>query len=221
MSDRWKQLFRVRSKMGWNVAKVAAMLDVTPRTVSLWEAGEGDPVMPDARWRHFILEVADEVRRNSELVVVIDENGQACDVVSDANFVDIVLSEDQANAVIASYAIDRNNVAYVHRQPFRVAYNQHVLVAAMKWDLDRHSRADTTDEALLTANRWLTRRALEAEANNPLLIKLKADIRDAKAALDAADNEPEEMRRARQDDLDTAIFALIAEIERMPKPRAA
>ncbi|WP_079434319.1 hypothetical protein [Zoogloea sp. LCSB751] len=209
-SERGMQVYRWRTTLGWDSAKVAKLLDVGPRTIGLWETGVQP--MPDARWRLFVYEVINEVNRIPQMVVVVAEDEVTpIDVVSDANYAGLAIADDGQTALIASYAIDRQtNQPRLHRQLFRVAANKHVIRAAERWESER--QVPDQDRAAYEMHRWMTRRVLQGELGNPRLIMLKQAINDAKAELDKAGDAPEDIRRERIDALDRAVGALIREV---------
>lgn len=215
ISERAAALYRIRKTFGWDAATVAGKLDVTARTVGLWETGVQD--IPDARWQLFMFLVASEIRRIPEMVVVVADDGTTpVDAVSDANYAGFADDPSGPYALIASYAVDRlTGQPRMHRQRFLKAENQHVINAAQRWDDDRRLQAHDPDKALLEMNRWLTRRILEAELRNPKITELKAAIADAKVALDQAGADaPESERRRLIGEMDAAIAALMTEVER-------
>lgn len=208
-SERGMQVYRWRTTLGWDSAKVAKLLDVGPRTIGLWETGVQP--MPDARWRLFVYEVINEVNRIPQMVVVAEDEVTPIDVVSDANYAGLAIADDGQTALIASYAIDRQtNQPRLHRQLFRVAANKHVIRAAERWESER--QVPDQDRAAYEMHRWMTRRVLQGELGNPRLIMLKQAINDAKAELDKAGDAPEDIRRERIDALDRAVGALIREV---------
>ncbi|AKZ27252.1 hypothetical protein ACPPUL_19475 [Ralstonia pseudosolanacearum] len=209
--ERGVALYRWRSCLGWDAAKVAGLLDVSARTVGLWETGV--QTMPDARWRLWMYEVLAEVNRIPEMIVVLADDGLTpVDVVSDANYAGCAELAGDPYALIASYAIDRmTGKPRLHRQRFLTAANGHVINAAQRWDDERRVEAHNPDKAMLEMHRWLTRRVLEGELRNPRLTELKQAITDAKANLDKAGNVPEDVRTRLIRELDLAITALMEE----------
>lgn len=212
-NDRAQALFKIRSALGWNAAKVAEVLDVGQRTVGLWETGA--QIMPDARWRLFMHEVMHEFEQQPQLIVVFAKDGLTpIDVVSDANYVTHQIADDGKMAIIASYCIDRvTNRPKLHKQPFEIAKNKHVLRQAIKWDSRLRPEAATGEKSALAMNRWLTNRILKAEANNPSLRVLKDAITAANDEVDLAIDAPEKERLSKSQALDSAIWSLIREIE--------
>jgi hypothetical protein len=217
---RSQYLYTIRTSVGWNAAKVASLLDVSPRTVGLWET-DTQP-MPDARWRLFMHEVANEIKRHSDLIVVFAaDHVTPLDVVSDSNYVYHRIADDGANAVIASYVINRvSNKPTVHLQRFKVEGNEHVLRAAAHWDTSLRFGASTGEESTLALHRWLTRRVLEAEHRNPRLRELKDAIATASREVDLAADASGDVLNEKLRALDTAVFALIRESEAGKRVRA-
>lgn len=155
-----------------------------------------------------------------QLVAVLASDGVTpIDVVSDANFFDIGVNDLNGTGVISSYAIDRvTQRPHVHMQRFQLAGNEHVVRAATAWKAALMVGAGTGEREMLTMHRWLTKRVLEAEASNPQLRVLKDKIAAASAAVDSAVDAPEPERRELLKALDVAVFELIAEVQRTPKP---
>lgn len=214
MRKRSECLYSIRINVGWNAAEVASLLDVSPRTVGLWETGSQP--MPDARWRLFMHEVAHEIKRRSNLVVVFAaDRVTPLDVVSDANYLSHQIANDgSATAVITSYAIDRlTSKPTVHMQRFQIEGNEHVLRTATHWDASLRFGAATGEESILAMHRWLTRRVLGAELRNPRLRELKDAIEIASREVDLDEGESEDALHAKLLALDAAVFALLRENE--------
>lgn len=211
--ERASALYAVRTNLGWSPADVARKLDVTTRTVGMWETGS--QAMPDGRWRLFLHEVADAVLKSPRSIVIVmaDDGETPIDAVSDANFYDIHENDFDGSAVISSYAIDRQTQRpYLHSQRFKQRGNEHVLRAAKAWAAGLRVGASTGEKEMLTVHSWLTRRVLEAEQVNPRLRELKNNIA---AASKAVDLEADEITRSELlKALDNAVFELIAEVEK-------
>lgn len=213
--DRAKALFRFRTHLGWDAAYVARLLDVTPRTIGLWETSE--QAIPDGRWRLFIHEVRLELANAGDLgrqliVVLADDGLTPIDVVSDRNYVSFMREGDTGH--IASYAIDRvTKQPKIHQQKFRCSLNEHVVRAAEAWEAARQATAHGPDAAMLSTLRWLTRRVLAAERENPKLRELKDAINAATLEVDAAINGPQEVLNEKLALQDRAIHELIQEVE--------
>lgn len=208
--NRGTQIYRWRVALGWSAAQVAILLGVTPRTINLWET-HTQP-MPDARWRLFVHEISRALNTNPQCVVIFAKDGATpIDVISEASYVDLAVSDDGETALIASYAIDRlTNRPTLHRQRFYVVANKHVVYATERWESARKA----TDEHCIVfeMQRWLTRQVLRRELSNPRLTVLKIAISDAKARLDNASDSPEHVRLELRTLLDRAVAALMKEI---------
>lgn len=216
--DRAKAMFRFRTQFGWDAAYVASLVDVTPRTVGLWETG--DQPVPEARWRLFMhevrLAVADATKSGRSMVIVLADDGLTpIDAVSDRNY--ISFDRDGDIGFIASFAIDRvTRQPTVHQQRFRCSLNEHVVRAAEAWEAARLATAHGPDAAMLTTMRWLTRRTLAAERENPEVRVLKDAVNAATREVDAAIDGPEDVMRAKLTAQERAIYALMAAVERTP-----
>jgi hypothetical protein len=218
--DRGNAMYRWRLQLGWDPAKVAGVLDVSTRTVGLWETGA--QTMPDARWRLWQHEVVAEVNRTPETVVVVADDGRTpVDVVSNANYAGFAEIAGDPHALVASYAIDRvTGKPRLHRQRFLKAPNAHVIAAAQRWDDERRVEAHHPDKALLEMYRWTTRRILEGELRNPRITVLKEAINEAKAKLDEAGDAPDEVHARLMRELDQAIAALMDETAKTVNAKA-
>jgi transcriptional regulator with XRE-family HTH domain len=203
-------LHRFRMALGWDAAKVAALLGVSSRTIGLWETSVQP--MPDARWRLFIHEVVNEANRDPELVVITaDDQLIAIDVVSNSNYAGYVVSDDGKTALIASYTIDRQtNQPKLHRQRFLVSINRHVIDAADRWE--RARQIPDEHRTAFEMQSWITRRALKGELSNPRLTGLKEAINKAKFAVDEAANASDNVREERIRAFDEAVALLIKEV---------
>jgi hypothetical protein len=215
--DRAGALYKIRTALGWTATTVAARLDVTSRTVGMWETGT-QPI-PDGRWRLFLHEVKAEIERHRELVVVFADDGMTpLDVVSDANFFRLRVDKAHGIGIISSYAIDRfTGNARLHQQRFPLDGNDHVLRAADHWRQALEEGTNTGESEMLAVHRWLTRRVLQAEEANPKLRELKNQIaatnRDVELTAEASD----EVRSEKLQALDQAIWNLINEVERFKR----
>lgn len=221
---RSKVLFKLRDAFRWDAAHVAKQLGVTTRTISLWETGE-QPI-PDARWRHFMLEVLGAMKQPgstpSSVVVVIaevDHGGHVeqipIDAVSEGNYAGY-FHEGPNSMVIASFILDRvTKVPTIHQVRFNVAQNQHVVRAIDRWEKARLAAAEGPDAAaFLATTRWLTRKALVAEWEDPELRALKDQVNEATREVDEATDAPESVMREKLDRQDRAIWALIERVEK-------
>lgn len=215
--DRPRTLFRLRTTFGWDAAYVARLVGVTSRTIGLWETG--DQAIPDARWRLFMHEVrrelADAERSTNSIVVVIADDGVSpVDAVSERNYLSFSREGDTGH--IASYAVDRiTKQPTVHQQKFRCSLNPHVVKAAEAWEATRQVAAHGPDAALLATMRWMTRRVLAAERENPKLRELKEAINAATREVDAAIAGPQDILNAKLAIQDQAIHALLQEVEHL------
>lgn len=213
--DRAKTLYKMRTAFGWDAALVAKLLDVTPRTVGLWETG--DQPIPDARWRLFLHEARNAIERAAQsegsMVVVLANDGLTpIDVVSDKNFVSF--ERDGDVGTIASYAIDRvTKQPTVHHQRFRCSVNKHVVAAAERWEAVRRAAAPGADPGLLALLHWLARRTLAAEQANPQLRRLKDAIAAATREVEAACSGPESVLKEKLAAQDRAIHDLIKAVQ--------
>ncbi|MBB3182291.1 hypothetical protein [Variovorax sp. Sphag1AA] len=214
--ERPKAMFRLRTAFGWDAAYVAKLVDVTPRTVGLWETGA--QAIPDARWRLFIHEVRRELaeaeKSGCNMVIVLADDGLSpIDAVSDRNYVSFELDGDVG--FIASFATDRiTKQPTIHQQRFRRSVNEHVVQAAEAWEAARVATAHGPDAAMLATLRWMTRQMLTAERANPDLRVLKDAVNAATREVDAAINGPRDILIAKLAEQDRAILALMEEIER-------
>jgi hypothetical protein len=214
--DRPRTLFRLRSNFGWDAAYVARLVGVTSRTIGLWETGE--QAIPDARWRLFMHEVRRELadvehQANDIVVVVADDGVSPIDAVSARNYLSFAREGDTGH--ISSYAIDRiTKQPTVHQQRFRCSLNPHVVKAAEVWEATRQAVAHGPDAAMLATMRWMTRRMLAAERENPKLRELKDAINAATLEVDASIDGPQDILNAKLAIQDRAIHALLEEVER-------
>jgi hypothetical protein len=220
MSEKNKRahaLFAIRTTLGLSTSAVAAKVAVTPRTVGLWET-RAQPI-PDGPWRLFMHEVQADLSNEPSIAVVFADDGVTpVDAISDRNFFSIKLHPD-GTGVVASYAIDRyTQRTYLHLQRFRQRGNEHVIRAAEAWEAGLRIGASTGEKSMLAAHRWLTRRVLEAEQRNPKIRELKNSIATANDAVDFAPDEASKNQRLQE--LDTAVFALIQEVENAKKNHA-
>ncbi|MBU9198872.1 helix-turn-helix domain-containing protein [Burkholderia gladioli] len=218
VARRGEFLLKWRKTLGWSVGDVALLLDVSERTVAMWESGQQQ--MPDARWRLFVHEVLakikaveadqdDDDRRG--LVVIVTTDQQPIDVVSNQNYAGYALSDDGMFGVVASYSINRATGApAVHRQQFRVEANGHAIRAFERWEAD--AKARSMNPAAFAMERWLMRRILAGELAHPHLTKLKEAVAHASAEVDLAVDAPEEKRAKLMRDLDLAIANLMAAV---------
>jgi transcriptional regulator with XRE-family HTH domain len=219
-SDRGGQLIKWRRSLGWSVGDIAKILDVSERTIALWESSR--QAMPDVRWRLLMHEVRAEIARiesgksNRELVVIISEDQAPLDVVSSENYAGYVISDDGRTGLVASYSVNRQtNAPAVHRQRFPVGPNKHAVTAFERWEESAKSRAMNT--SAFQMERWLMRRVLAGELANPKLTTLKEEINIAKAKLDEASDASEDMRRNLLRDLDVAIANLMEAVAKITK----
>jgi len=116
-----------------------------------------------------------------------------------------------------SHSIDRQGTPQLYRQRFSVTLNKHVLKAIERWENARDKEIPDSHRAAYDMQRWLMRRVLKGELANPNLTKLKAAINDAKADLESASNEPEEVRQEYAGRLDAAIAKLMEEVAKSTK----
>ncbi|WP_405123524.1 hypothetical protein ACI514_08410 [Pseudomonas sp. M20] len=213
--DRGKLVLKWRTTVGWSVGETAKHVGVSTRTISSVESGA--QVMSDSRWRLFVHEVLAELNHeNEQVVVVLSEQQSPLDVVSSGNYAGYAISDDGATALIASYGINRlSGAPEVHRQRFQVKSNPHVIRAIEKWEAASQGAAQ--DHAAFQMQRWLMRRVLKGELNNPELTQLKAAINDAKGELEKASGEPEEVRAQLARKLDLAIADLMEAVAQATK----
>lgn len=214
-NERAGALYSIRMTLGWSPADVAARLDVTPRTVGMWETGTQE--MPDGRWRLFIHEVNAQLNLNDKtrsMVVVFAEDGMTpIDAIADSNFYSLERNDLTGTAVIAAYVIDRRTQQpHLHQVRFQQEGNEHVIRAAEKWEAALRAGVSTGEREMLTMHRWLTRRVLEVEQANPRLRELKNAIAAASEASELATTDAE--RREHLQALDDAVFALLDEVKR-------
>lgn len=219
-SERGGQLIKWRRSFGWSVGDTAKLLDVSERTIALWESNR--QVMPDVRWRLLMHEVRAEIARiesdnsNRELVVIISEEQAPLDVVSSENYAGYVISDDGHTGLVASYSVNRQTHApAVHRQRFPVDPNKHAIAAFERWEESAKARAMNTSAFLM--ERWLMRRVLAGELANPKLTILKEEINIAKAKLDEASDASDEVRRNLLRELDVAIANLMEAVAQTTK----
>ncbi|RJG08651.1 XRE family transcriptional regulator [Pseudomonas cavernicola] len=214
---RGKLMLKWRTTLGWSVGEVAKRVGVSTRTISSVESGS--QIMPDARWRLLVHEVAAEVQRGDSLdcVVVLGERQTPIDVVSSDNYAGYTVSEDGRTALIASHSINRQGTPELHRQRFSVELNHHVIRAIERWETARQEEIPSNQRAAYDMQRWLMRMVLKGELNNPNLTKLKAAINDAKSELEHATDEPEDVRLKLMNKMDRAIAELMEEVAKSTK----
>lgn len=219
-SERGGQLIKWRRSLEWSVGDTAKLLDVTERTIALWESNR--QAMPDVRWRLLMHEVRAEIARiesdksSRELVVIVSEDQAPLDVVSSENYAGYVISDDGRTGLVASYSVNRQTHApAVHRQRFPVGPNKHAVTAFERWEESAKARAMNT--SAFQMERWLMRRVLAGELANPKLTMLKEAINIAKAKLDEASDASEDVRRNLIRDLDVAIANLMEAIAKKTK----
>lgn len=218
--QRSKLILKWRTTLGWNVAETAKRTGVSTRTISAIESEA--QVMPEPRWRLFVHEVLAEIDRRhaSDIVVVVNEQQIPLDVVSSDNYAGYAVSDDGETALIASYSVNRlSGAPEVHRQPFLVRPNVHVLCAIERWESSRLE--ETPNRPAFEMQRWLMRRVLEGELRNPELTRLKIKINDLKAELDQAGDASEEMRTQLMQKLDVAIADLMEAVAKATKKQYA
>lgn len=209
--DRGALVHKWRILLALSVKEMAEIIETTTRTVSAVESGA--QLMSDTRWRLFVTKVQAELfdRRFPELVVVTSAEQVPVDVVSRDNYAGFVPDDDGYWGVIASHCVNRQTGApEVHRQRFLLRENPLVVKAALRWDAALEE-SDTSSASVM--QRWLMRRILKGELNNPRLIELKATISSANSELRAAGPdapEPERMRLLGK--LDRAIADLMEEV---------
>lgn len=211
-TERGGQLIKWRRSLGWSVTDIAKLLDVTERTIALWESNR--QIMPDVRWRLLMHEVRAKIEHiesdkdSRELVVIISEEQAPLDVVSSENYAGYVISDDGRTGLVASYSVNRQTHApAVHRQRFPVGPNKEAVLAFERWEESAKARAMNT--SAFQMERWLMRRVLAGELANPNLTILKEKINLAKAKLDEANDACEDVRRNLLRDLDVAIANLM------------
>jgi transcriptional regulator with XRE-family HTH domain len=211
---RGEALKRWRTPLGWGVSDVAKILDVTERTISSWESGVAD--MPDGRWRLFAHEVlarisaiaAGEEDDQRDVVLLVSSEQAPLDVVSNLNYAGYVISDDGQEGIVASYSISRlTGAPAVHRQRFPVGPNKSVISAFDRWE--REAREGSMNLAAFQMERWVMRRVLAGELQNPNLIAKKEAVANASAAVDRAVDAPEEQRQPLMRALDEAIAELM------------
>ncbi len=205
---RGSTILRWRTILGWSAAEAAERLSVTTRTLSSDESGG---VVPDARWRLFVHEVTEELRRGRDsggfVVVSADDGITPIDVVSYDNFAGFTVSDDGKTGLIASYTIDRVTGKHgIHRQLFSMASNRGLFPVIAKWEQQRALEAG--DNQLLHMQHWLTRQALKGELDNPDLAGLKQNLRETQDRLLAADPGTSEYDE-RFDQNEAAVAALV------------
>jgi len=196
---------------------MAQALGTTVRTITGYESETQD--VPEARWRLFQLIMTHEVARGSAAIVcVFTSDQQVLDAVSEDTFLGCVPAEPGV-AVITSRYIRRDGVVGLHAQRFSMAHNRHVIDAAELWQERQFERSGMGgDRVMLLTYRWLTQRALKAEAEHPELREMKDCIAEANREVDAAAEAPEEVRRAALATLDKAIATLVRRIEEINHP---
>jgi len=212
------ELYRIRTTLGWNEAAVAARVNVSPRTVSLWESGA--QAMPDSRWRLFMHEVAAFVKAPADLAVVVgvapdgapDRQAEyPIDVVSKDSYVACVFSSDGKTGVIASHYADRTGMAQLYRVKFEVARNQQLLNTVSRWEAEPGLPMSANERHAYTLHRWFVRRTLEEELANPKIRELKDALDHATAEVAEADEASLPKKLEVQN---AAIQALMREISR-------
>lgn len=214
--DRGILLLKWRTTLGWNVVEAAKRVGVSTRTISAVESSS--QVMPHSRWRLFVHEVLAEINRDhfAEMVVVVSEQQTLLDVVSKDNYAGYALSDDGKTGLIASYSINRlSGAPELHRQRFLVKENPDVIRAIERWEADRQEASP--DRAMFEMQRWLMRRVLKGELENPELTRLKMAINEAKAELERANNTSEEVRTQLMHKLDVAIADLMEAVAKSAK----
>lgn len=218
--ERGSQLIKWRRSLGWSVAETAKLLDVSERTIALWESNR--QAMPDVRWRLLMHEVRAEITRvekqnnGRKLVVIISEEQAPLDVVSNENYAGYVLSDDGLTGLVASYSVNRQTHApAVHRQRFPVKPNKHALDAFEHWE--QLAKARSMNAAAFQMERWLMRRVLAGELANPELTILKEEINIAKTRLDDAHDATDDVRQALLRNLDVAIADLMQAVAKTTK----
>lgn len=218
--DRGKLVLKWRTTIGWNIGEVAKRVGVSTRTISAIESAA--QVMPEPRWRLFVHELIEEIDRDqsAEIVVVLGAQQVPIDVVSSENYAGYALADDGKTGVIASYSVSRlTGAPEMHRQRFLVQPNKHVIDAAERWE---YARQDATpDRAAFEMQRWIMRRVLKGEIENPRLEPLKAAIRLAKEKLDMASGASDEIRAQHMRELDTAVANLMEEVAKTTRNGAA
>lgn len=211
--NRGALVHKWRIRLDLSVKEMAEIIQTTTRTVSAIESG-AQP-MSDMRWQLFVTNMPAELidKHPDELVVVISPEQVPLDVVSRDNYAGFVPDDDGYWGVIASRCINRQTGApEVHRQRFLLRENQHVVNAALRWDADLEA-LDTSSASVM--QRWLMRRILKGELNNPKLTELKAKISSANAELSTAGPDAPESERLRLlGKLDRAIADLMEEVAR-------
>ncbi|MCA8031104.1 helix-turn-helix domain-containing protein [Burkholderia cepacia] len=216
-SQRGELLLKWRKTLGWTVGDTAKLLDVSERTIALWEAGH--QVMPDVRWRLLVHEVVAKIQRlkenqgtddDRELVVIVSAEQTPLDVVSNENYAGYALSDDGATGLVASYSVNRQTGApAVHRQRFPVGPNRSAINAFDRWEAN--AKARTMNPAAFQMERWVMRRVLAGELANPRLTALKQAVSDASAAVDEAGASEDERAKLMRK-LDLAIADLMEEV---------
>jgi len=176
---------RWRTALGWSATDTARRLSITTRTLSSYEAGEA---VPDARWRLFFFEVAEDLRNGPDMGGLVrinaDDGDTLVDMVSYNNFAGFVVSADRKRAMVASYTIGRNGDYDLHRQQFLLAANPHARPTLEKWEQQRMAEAGDSQE--MHMRRWITRVSLASELNNPDISRLKSQANEARERLLAA-----------------------------------
>ncbi|MDD2811119.1 hypothetical protein [Rhodoferax sp.] len=209
--ERGTLVHKWRNLLALSVKEMAEIIETTTRTVSAIESG-AQP-MSDVRWRFFVTRVETELfdTRPAELVVVTSAEQVPLDVVSRDNYAGFVPDDDGYWGVIASHCVNRQTGApEVHRQRFLLRENPHVVNAALRWDA-LIEESDSSSASVM--QRWLMRRILKGELNNPRLVDLKAIIRSANSELRAAGPDAPEPERIRLlGKLDRAIADLMEEV---------
>lgn len=210
--ERGGQLIKWRRSLGWTLGETAKRLDVSERTIALWESGR--QAMPDVRWRLLMHEARAEITRMEkekscpELIVIVSAEQAPLDVVSSENYAGYALSDDGLTGLVASYSVNRQTDApAVHRQRFPIGPNRHAVEAFERWE--DVAKARTMNPAAFQMERWLMRRVLAGELANPQLTTLKEKINEAKAKLDQASDASDDVRQSLLRDLDVAIANLM------------
>ncbi|CAD7736215.1 hypothetical protein LMG31886_35950 [Xanthomonas hydrangeae] len=185
---------RWRTLLGWSSSDTARRLSITTRTLS---SDEGGGVVPDARWRLFLLEVSEELRYgpNSGGLVIIhaDDGFTLLDVVSYNNFAGFVVSADGVRAIVASYTADHKGEQGLHRQTFVLAANPHARPVLQRWEQLRIAEAGDSEEAHV--RRWIMRMSLATDLNNPDISHLKQKAQEARERLLEAEPNTKEYEK--------------------------
>lgn len=214
--DRGKSVLKWRTTLGWNIGEAAKRVGVSTRTISAVESGA--QIMPDSRWRLFVHEVIAELGHDDalQMVVVLSEQQLPLDVVSSGNYAGYAISDDGTTALIASYSVNRlSGAPEVHRQRFHVKSNPHVIRAIEQWEAASQGAAQ--DHAAFQMQRWLMRRILKGELNNPELTQLKVAINDAKVALESAHSEPDDVKAQLARNMELAVADLMEAVAQATK----